>query len=325
MDIIVTPVGSIDVIDLARENFVTIISLPPHSTHKMQPLDKAFMGPLKIYYNEQIRLHLRNTGRKMTHDDFAELFHNAYLKVQTAAVAINGFRMTGISPINKDIFTESDFIAAQILDSALFEPSSNYQVPVVTPHVPNVLNTSNQGGQSSPLEDQPSPRAGPSGYVTPWEISPIPKINKKRQTRGPKSTVATIITRSPYKNALQVSIAKKSKVDKPAVVVRKTRVSKLPAKGKVTKKVKTVPVYESDCSTTTVESYHPDESDSGDDISVFGESQVCCICKGVVTDNMDATLSCLQCELLVHEKCVEYNERELFVCSSCNDIFSDIK
>ncbi|KAJ8891633.1 hypothetical protein PR048_004161 [Dryococelus australis] len=29
--------------------------LPPHCTHKMQPLDKTFMGPLKMYYIEEIR------------------------------------------------------------------------------------------------------------------------------------------------------------------------------------------------------------------------------------------------------------------------------
>ncbi|GBM73477.1 hypothetical protein AVEN_6801-1 [Araneus ventricosus] len=33
-----------NVIDLARENHVTIISLPPHSTHKLEPLNRTFMG-----------------------------------------------------------------------------------------------------------------------------------------------------------------------------------------------------------------------------------------------------------------------------------------
>jgi len=35
----------LEVIALARENHADIIALPPHSSHKMQPLDKAFMGP----------------------------------------------------------------------------------------------------------------------------------------------------------------------------------------------------------------------------------------------------------------------------------------
>jgi len=36
-----------EVITLARKNHVDIVCLPPHCSHKMQPLDKAFMGPLK--------------------------------------------------------------------------------------------------------------------------------------------------------------------------------------------------------------------------------------------------------------------------------------
>ena len=34
-------------INLARENHVDVICLPPHNSHKMQPLNKAFMDPLK--------------------------------------------------------------------------------------------------------------------------------------------------------------------------------------------------------------------------------------------------------------------------------------
>lgn len=45
---------NIDLLKLARENGVTIISLPPHSNHKMQPVDITFVGPLKLYYIEEI-------------------------------------------------------------------------------------------------------------------------------------------------------------------------------------------------------------------------------------------------------------------------------
>ncbi|KAF2893176.1 hypothetical protein ILUMI_12998 [Ignelater luminosus] len=42
-----------DVIDVTRENRVTIISVPPHS--KLQPLNKTFMDPLKSYYSKEAR------------------------------------------------------------------------------------------------------------------------------------------------------------------------------------------------------------------------------------------------------------------------------
>lgn len=47
---------NIDVIELARDNNVKIVSLSPHTTHKLQPLDKTFMGPLKTYYSEEIQV-----------------------------------------------------------------------------------------------------------------------------------------------------------------------------------------------------------------------------------------------------------------------------
>jgi len=45
---------NLTVITLARENHVDIICLPPYSSHKMQTLDKAFMGPLKTFWCQEI-------------------------------------------------------------------------------------------------------------------------------------------------------------------------------------------------------------------------------------------------------------------------------
>lgn len=42
--------------------------------------------------------------------DIAELFGRAYIKSQRADLAINGFRATGIYPIDRGVFQEHDFI-----------------------------------------------------------------------------------------------------------------------------------------------------------------------------------------------------------------------
>lgn len=95
---------NIEVLDLARENGVVILSLPPHSTHKMQPLDKTFMGPLKVYYSDEVRRFTRDQARKVTVYDLVGLFTKSYLRVQTGQIAISGFRSTGIFPLDKNIF-----------------------------------------------------------------------------------------------------------------------------------------------------------------------------------------------------------------------------
>jgi hypothetical protein len=58
---------NIDVIDLARANGVSIVCLPAQCTHRMQPLDVAFLQPFKTYYAQEIDSWLKpHPGRVVT-------------------------------------------------------------------------------------------------------------------------------------------------------------------------------------------------------------------------------------------------------------------
>lgn len=54
---------NLDVIDFARQNFVSIVYRPPHSMHRMQPLDVVFMKPFKTFYSQELE------RRLASHDD----------------------------------------------------------------------------------------------------------------------------------------------------------------------------------------------------------------------------------------------------------------
>lgn len=45
----------------------------------MQPSDKSIMGSLKIFYNEEIRIFIRQNEGAVNQFDIAELFGNAYI------------------------------------------------------------------------------------------------------------------------------------------------------------------------------------------------------------------------------------------------------
>ena len=117
---------NIEVIDYAREHHVILLCTPPHCTHKLQHLDVAFMRPLSTYYSAEVKKLLReHPGRIVTPYQVAKLFGAAYLQAGTMITAINGFRKCGIWPVDRNVFTEADFIAAETTNTDRIIPNED--------------------------------------------------------------------------------------------------------------------------------------------------------------------------------------------------------
>lgn len=109
-----------ELLETAEANDVVLLCLPPHTTHYLQPFDRAFFKSLKTFYYQVCREWMQShPGRKPTRLQFGELLTKSWGKLATAGNAMAGFRATGIFPWNPDsipdhAYTVSDQIVTNV-------------------------------------------------------------------------------------------------------------------------------------------------------------------------------------------------------------------
>ena len=70
-------ISAIETIDLSKES-VALLTLPPHCSHKLQPLDRSVYGPFKTFYNQAANAFMvSHPGKTIFIYDVAELVGKA--------------------------------------------------------------------------------------------------------------------------------------------------------------------------------------------------------------------------------------------------------
>ena len=83
----------------------TVLTLPPHCSHKLQPLAVFVFGPFKTYFSAAVNSALlEKPGVPITIYDIARLVNSANERAVTPSNIISGFKKTGIFPFDKNIF-----------------------------------------------------------------------------------------------------------------------------------------------------------------------------------------------------------------------------
>ena len=104
---------SIKTIDLSKENGVTLLTLPPHCSHKLQPLDRSIYSPFKTFYNQAANAFMvSHPGKTITIYDVAEPVGKADKQALTPRTIRSGFAASGIWPFNRDVFEEDKFLSS---------------------------------------------------------------------------------------------------------------------------------------------------------------------------------------------------------------------
>ena len=89
-------------IDACDERRIILAILPPHSTHRLQPLDLKIFSPLSTAYSQEIdRVIQRSQGfTRITKRSFWSMFKLAWTKALTKANILSAFAAGGLQPLN---------------------------------------------------------------------------------------------------------------------------------------------------------------------------------------------------------------------------------
>ncbi|KYM95092.1 hypothetical protein ALC62_14275, partial [Cyphomyrmex costatus] len=108
---------SIEALNLAKQFRITMLTLHPHMTAKLQPLDVGLLAPFKIFYNATVESWLlRNPGKTFTIYNIADCVGTVYMKSMTPVNVIQAFKKCGIFPFNPNVFTENNFLPSTVTD-----------------------------------------------------------------------------------------------------------------------------------------------------------------------------------------------------------------
>ena len=143
---------SLAVIDKAKENGVVLLTFPPHTSHKLQPLDRTVYGPLKKYLHTACNdWMLSNPGKLITIYEVAQSLGKSYPRALKPENILAGFRVTGISPYDRNVFGDDEFLSSYVTDreqAAGAEDTDRDKEQHAEQHTPS--------GEQPPAQQQPS-------------------------------------------------------------------------------------------------------------------------------------------------------------------------
>ncbi|KAK9882712.1 hypothetical protein WA026_022763 [Henosepilachna vigintioctopunctata] len=220
---------SIDAINYCRDNGIVCLSFPPHTTHRLQPLDVGVFGPLKsklkIAFNDW---HVSNPGKTLNIYTIPKLTKIPYLESFNGRNITSAYEKTGIWPFNKLIFSDDDFAPVQVYhsnpvtspneisvgeelviagDELATVSTELVAVPARTPPTlsrdvsPSLLS---QHYESTLIDfENPAPSTS-KALKTPEMIRPFPKVQKRTQTKKGRSLgKSRIYTDTPEKTRIE--------------------------------------------------------------------------------------------------------------------------
>ncbi|XP_023310433.1 uncharacterized protein LOC111691596 [Anoplophora glabripennis] len=320
---------TLEAYEFCKANGIILLTIPPHTSHRLQPLDVTFYGPLKTAYNTECSKYLKShPHEKITPFEVAELFNNAYMRVATLEKAAKGFQVTGIWPYNPDIFIEEDFAAAD-----LHNPFDEPQQYTETQHrdlPPENELTSRIHSTPTPqptLDDQfpvveVTKESNNNMEISFEKNSPLPGPSQPRRQSIKRKTKQTsqIITATPNKDVLIEKANKKlaKKTTRKGAKEVKKRIFLDDDDEEDSGEMKRARLPRNVGTRRYKDSSSDDDEESNDDENedqnVIGDD-LCLLC-GEFGKNREIWLRCVMCGNWAHKACANV-ENKIFICDYC--------
>lgn len=100
---------NIELLETALENNVSILKLPPHTSHILQPLDVGVFRGLKIKWDQLLTNWARHhIGQKLSKSEFSDVLGLAWKAIESSWL-VSGFKKTGI--YDPDVLTRVNRLA----------------------------------------------------------------------------------------------------------------------------------------------------------------------------------------------------------------------
>lgn len=87
----------------AKDHRIEILGYPPHMTHALQGLNIVCIAKMMKSWREDVNTHKTKTMKKLSKNEFVEVFRRAYLHMFNPKTVKAAFYTTGIHPYNPDI------------------------------------------------------------------------------------------------------------------------------------------------------------------------------------------------------------------------------
>lgn len=157
----------LELIEEAMRNEITILKLPPHSSHLLQPLDISVFKSLKTSWDGKlVKWQRQNPGKKIIKKSFSLLIKETWDETSPLIIQ-SGFKKGGIYPFDSTVISEEKFDPAAL---RRWNQSQNHNVHVTAEIDVAYPMTENQN------EDNPLPGGSHENPVVPNRSREIPVV-----------------------------------------------------------------------------------------------------------------------------------------------------